>query len=365
MNEIQLFLKRPCRIGVRFSYRESLVSSLRVINDAQWHDSERIWSVPLTLESLSALREAFRPQKVTIEIDPEIDAHLKGEADCDLMRKELRLRNYSLKTSKAYRSCIRTFLRFIHPQQPRESTDADIRRFLLHLVEVEHYSASTINQVINALRFLFVEVYKRPMVLGEIPRPKKEKKLPAVLSTNEVRRIVEGVKNLKHRALLMLTYSGGLRVGEVVRLKVNDIDEERKVIWVRGAKGKKDRYTLLSDVALQNSRKYCALYQPSDYLFGGGCGRRFLSVRSAEDVFTDAASLAGITKDVSIHSLRHSFATHLLESGVDIRYIQELLGHSSLKTTEVYTHVTQRTLGAITNPLDRIMQAQKVQPEKA
>lgn len=273
----------------------------------------------------------------------------------ETVRREMRLRNYSHKTIKAYLSCLRTYVRFVQPKHPRDATDADIRTFLMYLVEKENYSAATINQVINALRYLYVVLYRRPMMLGTIPRPMKEKKLPNVLSLNEVTRVFDAVENIKHKALLMVTYAGGLRVGEVVRLRIEDIDGDRNMTHVRGAKGRKDRYTLLGSTALAVLREYWKEHHPRNWLFEGGNPERFLSVRSAQEVFESAVARAGIHKHVTFHSLRHSFATHLLDAGVDLRYIQDLLGHNSSKTTEIYTHVSQRKVAQIQSPLDQAM----------
>jgi integrase/recombinase XerD len=277
----------------------------------------------------------------------------------DVLAQELRLRNYSPKTIKAYKSCIRSFARYIAPKHPREATEEDIRKFLLYQISEKKLSAATVNQIYNALRFLYAELYKKPFVIGSLPRPKKERKLPTVLSQEEVLTILSCTENLKHRALLTLIYSAGLRVGESVRLKISDIDSERKMIHLRNAKGKKDRYTLLSDTALETLREYYKQYKPNDYLFGGADGRSHLSERSVQHVFEHAREAAGIHKPISVHGLRHSFATHLLESGVDLRYIQEILGHNSSKTTEIYTHVSKKTLGKIINPLDNAIQQTK------
>ena len=195
-----------------------------------------------------------------------------------------------------------------------------------------------------------------PFIIDEVPRPGKERKLPPVLNQEEILKTFSYVENLKHKTLLMLIYSAGLRVGESVRLKMADIDGERKMIHLRGAKGKKDRYTLLSDAALQALREYYKKYRPKEFLFEGMGERAHLSERSIQNVFQRAVKRAGIKKQISIHGLRHSFATHLLESGVDLRYIQELLGHSSSKTTEIYTHVSKKSLGKIVNPLDQALQ---------
>lgn len=231
----------------------------------------------------------------------------------------------------------------------------EIRAYLLHLIEDEEYAAPSLNQVINALRFLYLEIYKKPFAVGSLPRPKKERKLPDILTQEEVRSLFQAASNPKHKMLLMVIYSAGLRVSEASRLRLEDMDTARKMIHLRAAKGKKDRYTILSEVALNMLREYYRVYKPREYLFEGGNGRKHLAERSVQNVFERAVKAAGIRKQVTVHSLRHSFATHLLESGVDLRYIQELLGHSSSKTTEVYTHVSQKTLGKIVSPLDSVL----------
>lgn len=272
----------------------------------------------------------------------------------ETIRRELRLRNYSQKTAKAYLSCLRSFVRYIHPRHPREVTNDEIRNFLLHLLEKEELTAGTVNQVINALRFLYVELYRKPLVLGEIPRPKKEHKLPAVLSEDEVLRLFEVVDNLKHRTMLMLAYASGLRVGELVTLRVEDVDGNRGMIHIRGGKGKKDRYTLLPESLRSQLLFYWKEFglQKQGWLFPGQDPRHHLSTRSIQAVFERAARASGITKRATMHTLRHSFATHLLEHGTDLRYIQELLGHHSVRTTEIYTHVSTRSLGQVRSPLD-------------
>lgn len=189
----------------------------------------------------------------------------------------------------------------------------------------------------------------------DLERPKKEKKLPEILSKNEISKLLKAVKNLKHKAILYLVYSAGLRVGEVVKLKPTDIDSDRMLIHIIQGKGKKDRYTILSETALSILRQYVKVYKPEHWLFPGQHPDKHLTERSVQKVFGNARIDAKIRKNVSVHNLRHSFATHLLEGGVNLRYIQELLGHSSSKTTEIYTHVTQKNLSNIISPLDTIM----------
>jgi integrase/recombinase XerD len=255
----------------------------------------------------------------------------------------------------ANRNRLRSFFMHFSPRDPRELTSEDIRSYLIFLIERKKFAASTVNQIFNALRFLYVEILKQPFRVSGISRPEKERKLPVVLSIEEVKRIFDSLGNLKHKILLMLVYSAGLRVSEAVHLKISDIDGNRKMIHVRGGKGKKDRYTVLSPVVLDGLREYWKAYRPKQWLFEGQERGHPYSIRSAEKVFEQASAKAGITKQVSIHSLRHAFATHLLEQGTDIRFIQELLGHSSIKTTEIYTHVSNRTVESIRSPIEKIL----------
>ncbi len=276
----------------------------------------------------------------------------------ETIRREMRIRNYSHKTIKAYLSCLRLFVHYFHPKHPREISEKEIRCFLLYLLEERKFEASSVNQVFNALRLLYVDLYGMSFKIGSIPRPRKEKKLPDILSQNEVLRIFRVVGNMKHKVMLMLAYAGGLRVGELVSLKVEDIDPARMMIHIRCGKGKKDRYTILSKNVLTVLKAYSVKYGIGEtgWLFRGENPTYHLSARSIQNVFRNAAEKAGINKPVSMHSLRHSFATDLLEHGTDLRYIQELLGHASTKTTEIYTHVCERTIGKIKSPLDSLVE---------
>jgi len=272
----------------------------------------------------------------------------------EVLRQELKLRNYSHKTTSAYQSCIRKFVRYFSPKHPRDVSNEEIREFLVHLVRDERWEASSENQMFNALRFLYVELYKKPFVIGNIPRPKKVRKLPDVLTQDEVRRLFKVVSNPKHRTILMIAYSAGLRIGEVIKLRPEDIDRERRMIHIREGKGKKDRYTMLSERVVDELAKYISVFKPTKYLFEGDRAGKPYSQTSIQHIFWKAVERAGITKPVTFHTLRHSFATHLLEAGVDLRYIQELLGHASSKTTEIYTHVSTKNIATIRSPLDNL-----------
>jgi len=279
----------------------------------------------------------------------------------EVLTEELRLRNYSPKTIKAYKSCIRAFVQYFSPRHPRELQAEDIRRYLVHLLTEKRRPAGTVNQVYNALKFLYQGLYEREFMFSRLPRPLKERKLPDVLNYSEVLRILRSVVNLKHRVMLMLAYASRLRVSELVQLRTEDLDIERGLIHIRGAKGKKDRYTILPKPMLSLLHEYAAEYrvETSGWLFPGWSPSRHLAVRSIQAVFEQAVKNAGINKPVSMHTLRHSFATHLLESGTDLRYIQELLGHQSSRTTEIYTHVSARELGKIKSPIEHLLDIEK------
>jgi integrase/recombinase XerD len=224
---------------------------------------------------------------------------------------------------------------------------------LLYLVEVRQISTSYQIQAINAIKFYFEKVIKGPRRVYYIERPREEKFLPSVLSEAEVKKIIENISNLKHKCLIMTCYSAGLRISEALNLKPADIDSKRMMIHIRGGKGKKDRITLLSSRLLEILREYYRLYKPVEYLFTGQMGGQY-SERSAQLVLKEAARRAGITHHVTLHTLRHSFATHLLEKETDLRYIQSLLGHSCPKTTQIYTHITTKGFDQIKNPLDNL-----------
>ena len=229
-----------------------------------------------------------------------------------------------------------------------------ITDFLRHLVIERKVSISYQNQAINAIKFYYEKVLGGNRKVYRVERPKEEKTLPVVLSEKEVAAIFNAVTNSKHKAILMVTYSGGLRVSEVVNLKIEDIDSVRMQIRVEQSKGKKDRYTLLAKRTLLELRNYFLEYHPKIWLFEGQAGEQY-SVRSIQAIMKEAVQKAGIKKKVSVHTLRHSFATHLLENGTDLRYIQTILGHSSSKTTEIYTHVTTKGFNQIKNPIDNFM----------
>ncbi|MCC6274358.1 MAG: site-specific integrase [Leptospiraceae bacterium] len=272
------------------------------------------------------------------------------------MRAELKRRNYSRKTIRAYSShCIR-FLSFCK-KPAREISEDDIKSFLSYMTDEKTYSSSTLQQCSFSLKFFFTHICPKNHSFS-FPKIKRERKIPEILSEQEVSQLLKSPQNPKHSLLLKLAYSSGLRVSELVSLKWADIDLYRKILKVRQGKGKKDRITLISTKTSSWLNLYKSshmFYEENPYLFPGQCGIGHLSERSAQKIFQNALIHCGIKKLLSIHSLRHAFATHLLEQGTDIRFIQKLLGHSNLKTTQIYTHVAKTSIQKLVSPIDNIL----------
>ncbi|USB34939.1 site-specific integrase [Paenibacillus sp. YPG26] len=269
-----------------------------------------------------------------------------------LFSQLLTLKGLSPQTKKAYEGHVRRFCEDV-ADDFLELQTRHVRDYLLQLFKLER-SHSYINQAMSAMKLFLSQAYKRPDLIVNLPRPRKEKKLPPVLSMEELRLIFGSLSNLKHRMILMLTYSAGLRVGEVVRLRLNDLDQQRMLVHVRQGKGKKDRMTLLSHTTGECLVRYLERERPYEWLFPGAERDRPITVRSVQRIFERALQSAGIRKHATVHTLRHSFATHLLEAGTDLRYIQELLGHEDIKTTQIYTHVSSKEARRIQSPLDRL-----------
>ncbi len=263
---------------------------------------------------------------------------------------KLILKKYSNNTIRSYVSAFEKFINYFPDKKVDELTQIDIRNYLHSLVK-KNLSSSSINLSINSIKFYFEIVLGMPHSYYDIERPRKQKQLPTVLSNDEIRRMLQSTENLKHKCIMGMLYSAGLRRDELINLKIENIDSARMSIKVVDAKGNKDRYSLLSNTLLIDLRKYFKKYRPKIYLFEGQSQGKY-SGTSIGKIVTKAAIKSGIRKKVTPHTLRHSFATHLLESGTDIRYIQILLGHNSTKTTEIYTHVAQNSFKNIINPLD-------------
>ena len=355
MAEIKLLQITPHEIKVTFSYEPSLVNLIRSIPSRKWYNDKKFWTIPCAPEALNQFLATFSGHK--IEIDNELKKlqsqyeHLpssdsrKGLKDrrsiprtpatdrrhADLINylvRQLRIRKYSPKTIKLYKNILLDFADYTKrplSQVCRENIDL----YLSYNAEAKNVSASRMNQIISALKFLYGELFGEHLVIKNIKRPRNDRKLPSILNHEDIVIIFNHVYNLKHKLALQIMYSSGLRVSEAVRLKVRDIDMKNMTVFVRGCKGRKDRVSILSAKLAEPLNKTMINKQTESYLFDGEMCGKHLSERAVQHVFQNALAISRIKKHASCHSLRHSFATHLLESGVDIRYIQELLGHYS------------------------------------
>ncbi len=268
------------------------------------------------------------------------------------MIQQMELKGYSKNTINTYIDCLASLSKHYNISPDLLTVD-QIREFIHYNLTEKKLSKSWMNQIISALKILFCDVLRREWNGLDIPRPRREKKLPVVLSKEEVIKIINTPRNLKHKAFLMVTYSAGLRLSEVCNLKIGDIDSQRMLIRVVQSKGSKDRYTILSSVTLALLREYWKVYRVKTYLFETK-ENTAVSSRMAQHIFKNALGKSGVKKQVGIHSLRHSFATHLLEQGVSLPIIQQLLGHTSLRTTSIYLHVQEYSVHSVKSPLDTL-----------
>ncbi|WP_420318761.1 tyrosine-type recombinase/integrase [Ekhidna sp.] len=268
-----------------------------------------------------------------------------------MLETKMKMMRYSESTHRTYRYMFREFLRYTYPKKLHQITETDILLFQRKLVVEKKCSRAYQNQSINAIKFYLEHVLGWDRQVYALQRPKKQVRLPLVLSVEEIQRLFECTPNIKHRTILMTIYSAGLRVSEALNLRVGDIDSDRMQIRISNGKGDKDRNTVLSARLLVMLRMYYLEYAPKHYLFESYDGSQY-STSSVRKFLRRSVERAGIDKPVKVHTLRHSFATHLLENGTNLRYIQDLLGHTSAKTTEIYTHVSSKKLSDVVSPLD-------------
>ncbi len=268
--------------------------------------------------------------------------------------RKLTLLGYAINTQRSYLHYLNLFSNHFKSEDVGTITQERIESYLYDMVKTKNFSYSAQSQFINAIKFYYEKVLGKPKIVYDLPRPKRPKTLPKVMSKNEVYKLLSIISNIKHKAILHIIYSGGLRLGELLNLKIVDIDSDRMLIHIRGGKGKKDRTTILGKTCLLVLRDYYQSYKPNVWLFESIKEGKQYSAKSVQNIFKANLKKAGISKPFTVHSLRHSFATHLLEQGINLRYIQELLGHSSSKTTEIYTHVSTKNLQNIITPADII-----------
>jgi integrase/recombinase XerD len=272
----------------------------------------------------------------------------------DRMLADLQLRGITPRTQKTYLREVRNFAKHFN-KSPEELGESEFKEYLLYLLNKRKLSEGTFRFYVAALKFLYKTTLKREWVVEKIQYPKRKKKLPIVLDLSEVEALFSVTTNFKHKAILMITYSSGLRISEAARLKITDIDSKRMMVRIQHGKGGKDRYSILSQTALECLRQYWRKYRPKEWLFEGNKGAH-ISISSIRQIFLDAKKRAGITKPASVHTLRHSFATHLVEAGTNLYHIQLLLGHRSPNTTTVYLHVSRLNLAQVASPLDKAKQ---------
>jgi integrase/recombinase XerD len=352
------------RLRVIFGYNPTLAQTIKTIPYNKWDVQNKWWSVPYSENILEIIKTAVTAQQLIVKYEEESSDLLRtprvtpfdvpNYRTCPeqyiLKMKELR---YSEHTIQTYKGMFEEFINYYYRFEIDRIDESMIVSFLRYLVLERKISISYQNQSINAIKFYYERVLGGQRKVYLIDRPKGEKTLPVVLNQEEICAILNATTNLKHKAILMTIYSAGLRISEAINLKINAIDSQRMQIRVEQAKGKKDRYTILSVKTLEVLRQYFQVYKPKVWLFEGQTGGQY-SDRSIQAIFKDAVAKTKIIKRVTVHTLRHSFATHLLENGTDLRYIQTLLGHESSKTTEIYTHVTTKGFEQIKSPLDKL-----------
>ena len=358
-------------IGLQFYPHKVIQALIKELPEPKWSQEHNMVYVKNTPQNLSAIFNKFKGVawvncKYFFKNKP-VNTHgdQAGDTSWVARRKlpegyklcppeylqKLELKKYAQSTIGTYVPCFERFMNYYKDQDVNSLNETHIRAYLAELVR-KKASNSALNQAVNAIKFYYEVVLDMPNRFYDIERPRPEQKLPKVLAKEEVMALIDKTNNIKHRCIVELLYSAGLRRSELVNLKIGDIDSKRMAIRVEGAKGNKDRYTLLSARLLADLREYFTKWRPKRYLFEGSEGETY-SAESVAKIVKEAARKARIHQPVSPHILRHSFATHLLEAGTNLRHIQVLLGHNSSKTTEIYTHVANTDFGTLKNPLDQ------------
>jgi integrase/recombinase XerD len=354
--------KNEKRIFFEGIYSNSFTKAIRQIKSVTWSKTKNSWHMAyknkdyLQLLSLTYDIAVYTLVNDTLTEPKNFKQPFSENVEdkIEKFKRWMKVKRYSESTVKTYSEALRTFLRFHKNKALHDINNEDLLQFNNDYILANQYSSSFQNQVVNAVKLFFSKIEHTKLDIELIFRPKKEKKLPNVLSKEEVKAILNAPRNIKHKAMLSLIYSCGLRCGEVIHLKPEHIDSKRNLLIIKEAKGKKDRIAPLSDKTIALLREYYASYKPQVYLFEGQYEGDPYDARSLQNVLKQSIAKAGIKKPVTLHWLRHSYATHLLESGTDLRYIQEILGHRSSKTTEIYTHVSTKSIRNIVSPFDNL-----------
>ena len=361
------------KLFLKFDYDRETIELVKKMADTKWSHTHKSWYMSYYNGAISLIKNNLSPNGITLNMLNEyddvirpkpIDSKKPSDAlpDLDKVQKEkikkfnywLQSKRYSESTIGTYVDAIQTFLRYYATKNLSEITNEDLIIFNNEYILANNYSASYQNQIVNAVKLFFRSVENKQLQPELIHRPKTQKLLPNVLSKEEIKLILNAHGNIKHKAMLSLIYSCGLRRSELLNLTLNDIDSKRGLVIIRQAKGRKDRVAPLSEKILNLLRDYYTAYKPTNWLFEGQNSKGQYDERSLASVLIQALRKSKITKPVTLHWLRHSYATHLLENGTDLRYIQEILGHSSSRTTEIYTHVSNKSLQKIVSPFDSL-----------
>lgn len=383
---LQPFFHRGAeQIGLCYPNNAVLNTVIKKIKGIKWSQTNKYWYLPLSRENYNlvqatiagvalidatTLRPYLEKRKQVVKVKEaaaeqpvlkpvNLQAYNISAGNMEQlvrMVETLELAKNPATTIKTYKNDFKKLLQLIGNRPVQSLTSEDIRRYLLYCANNQQLSPGTLNNYLNALKYYFENVLHREKFFMDLPRAKKPLRLPNVLAENEMSRLFNSLKNKKHKAILFTAYSAGLRVSEVTKLEHKHIDAARMQILVKGAKGNKDRYVMLSPLVLDILRSYVSKLKPRPfrYVFEGFIPDTPYSHRSAQEVFSRAKKLSGIQKDVTFHSLRHSFATHLLEKGTDVKYIQELLGHFDIRTTLRYLHVARKDMVNIKSPVDEL-----------
>lgn len=348
LGKIEITIFKDDIIKLKFKYNEDLIRKVKNFKGARWNPEKKEWIIPYFDNYHEKLKKEFNDNENYL-----LEYMEYGEDSDDKFKKYMENRRYSINSIKSYMYHIEIFLTYFKNRELRDIKECDIMNYMNKEI-IKKYSYSYQNQVINAIK-LYMKVYGETKVKEElkIERPRTSRKLPNILSKEEILKILSVIKNLKHKTIISFIYSAGLRISEAVNMEIRDIDFNRNIINIKDGKGRKDRQTSLSKKIEQLLKEYMEYYNPSKYLFEGEGGEKY-STRSIQAIFKKALKDAKIIKDATVHTLRHSYATHLHEAGTDIKIIQELLGHESTKTTEIYTHVSKKVIQNVKSPFDEL-----------
>ena len=349
------------QIKIEFSYDYKTKEYIKKFPNVKWNTTHKGFYLPFSKAIANQLYLYLKEGNYSIDYHQLTDYQKNNKKlsplnenfkkDLNSFKSWMLQKRYSHNTITTYLSMTELFFRFHSNKTIARITKKDIEEFNTEYILKNNYSATFQNQLISAIKLFYTYTNNSHLELDKLDRPKKSNRLPEVLSIDEVKSILRCTKNLKHKTLLSLLYSCGLRIGEALNLKINYIDQSRKLLFIKCGKGRKDRYIPLSNTMITLLIKYFHAYKPKTYLFEGQNSPKYSAV-SARQVLRRSILNTKINKHVTLHTLRHSYATHLLENGTDIRFIQELLGHNSMKTTMIYTHVSTTSLGKIKNPFD-------------